>query len=129
MLKSPKISSNKNFGIIFFLFFLIISFWPLLNNEPLTIWSLVLSLIFLFLGLINSKLLTPLNIAWHKFGILLGSIVAPIVMFVIFFMVVTPIGFFMRLLGKDLLRKKFDKNIKTYWIKCNKALSSMKLQY
>ena len=129
MLKNSKISSNKSFGIIFFLFFLIISFWPLLHDENFRIWSFVLSIIFLFLGLINSKLLAPLNIVWYKFGILLGSIIAPIVMFAVFFIVVTPIGFFMRLIGKDLLRKKYDKNIKTYWIKCNKVLSSMKLQY
>lgn len=129
MSKNLKISSNKSFGLVFFLFFLVISFWPLIQNDPLRIWSLVLSIIFLFLGLINSKLLTPLNVVWHKFGLLLGSIIAPIVMLLIFFLVVTPTGFFMRLLGKDLLSKKYDKNIKTYWIKCNKVLSSMKLQY
>ena len=124
-----KISSNRSFGIIFSVVFILIAIWPLTQDGSIRIWAVPISLIFVVLGLLNSKLLTPLNIAWHKFGILLGSIVAPIVMFVIFFMVVTPIGFFMRLIGKDLLRKKFDKNIKTYWIKCNKTLSSMKLQY
>ena len=124
-----KISSNRNFGIVFFFIFLIISLWPLTYDGQIRIWSLIISLIFLVLGLINSKLLWPLNYIWFKFGLLLGAIVAPIVMGFVFFIVVTPISFFIRLLDKDLLKNRFEKNTKTYWIKKTKQNSSMKKQF
>ena len=104
-----KISSNRNFGLVFFIAFLIVSTWPLTYEEPVRIWSAIISLIFLILGLINSKLLTPLNKLWLKFGMILGDIIVPIVMGVVFFLVITPTGFIMRIMGKDLLRKKYDK--------------------
>jgi cytochrome c oxidase subunit IV len=100
-----KISTNRNFGLVFFIFFLIIGFWPLINMQEVRTWSLLLAIPFLILGLINSKLLTPLNLLWSRLGILLGSIIAPIVMAFVFFLVVTPTSFFMKLLGKDLLNK------------------------
>ena len=124
-----KISSNRNFGIVFFFIFLIICLWPLTYDGQIRIWSLIISLIFLLLGLINSKLLWPLNYIWFKFGLLLGAIVAPIVMGFVFFIVVTPISFFIRLLDKDLLKNRFEKNTKTYWIKKTKQNSSMKKQF
>ena len=124
-----KISSNRNFGLVFFIVFLIISLWPLIHGEPIRIWSIIVSFIFLILGLINSKFLSPLNRLWFKFGIILGAIVAPIVMGVVFFLVVTPIGVIMRIMGKDLLRKKYDKKKKTYWIKRGKSVSTMKQQF
>ena len=124
-----KISSNRNFGLVFFIIFLIVSLWPLTYGEQIRIWSAVISLIFLILGLMNSKLLTPLNRLWFKFGMILGAVVAPIVMGVVFFLVVTPIGFIMRIMGKDLLKKKYDKKMKTYWIKRDKPVSSMKQQF
>src|SRR6056300_475249 len=111
-----KISSNKSFGLVFFIFFLIISFYPLINGDDLRKWSLVIALIFLTLGLINSKILSPLNVLWFKLGIFLGKIMSPIIMGIIFFLVVTPTGLIMRLLRKDLLNLKFN-NHKTYWIK------------
>ena len=122
-----KISSNRNFGLVFFFVFLIISLWPLFNGSSIRIWSILIAAIFLILGLINSNLLKPLNILWFKFGIALGAIVAPIIMGIIFFAVVTPTGFIMKLLGKDLLNNKYNKNKKTYWISQNKIKSSMKL--
>ena len=124
-----KISSNRNFGLVFFIVFLIISLWPLIHGEPIRIWSIIVSLIFLILGLINSKFLSPLNRLWFKFGIILGAIVAPIVMGFIFFLVVTPIGLAMRIMGKDLLNKKYDKKKNTYWINRYKNMSSMKKQF
>ena len=124
-----KISSNRNFGIVFFFIFLIISLWPLTYDGQIRIWSLIISLIFLVLGLINSKLLWPLNYIWFKFGLLLGAIVAPIVMGFVFFIVVTPISFLIRLLDKDLLKNRFEKNTKTYWIKKTKQNTSMKKQF
>tara|TARA_Y100001970_G_scaffold74701_1_gene94671 strand:- start:7744 stop:8121 length:378 start_codon:yes stop_codon:yes gene_type:complete len=123
-----KISSNKSFGILFFIVFAIIAFWPIINNEPIRIWSIPISLIFLVLGLLNSKLLSPLNLIWVKFGELLGRIIAPIIMAIIYFFVVTPIGLFMRLMGKDLLNTKFSKN-NSYWIKRKKNIGSMKRQF
>ena len=106
MHKNIKLPTNRNFGIVFFLVFLIIALWPLFNGETIRYWSLIVSFIFFILGLINSKLLAPLNKIWFKFGILLGNIVAPIVMGIIFFFVITPIGITMRLFGKDLLNLK-----------------------
>ena len=104
-----KIGSNRNFGIVFFIVFLVVSLWPLTYGEPIRIWSAIISLVFLILGLMNSKLLTPLNKLWFKFGMILGAIIAPIVMGVVFFLVITPIGIIMRIMGKDLLKKRYDK--------------------
>jgi len=123
-----KIGSNRNFGIVFFTVFLIIALYPLINNEDVRIWSLVISLLFLILGLLKSKILTPLNKLWFKFGIYLGRIISPIIMGIIFFLVVTPIGFVMRLLGKDVLNLKYHNN-KSYWIEKNDLKSKMKNQF
>ena len=123
-----KIGSNKSFGIVFFLFFLIVSIFPLFKDGNIRIWSLIIALTFLILGLLNSKILTPLNKIWFKFGILLGKIVSPLVMGIIFFFVVTPIGFLMKLLGKDLLNLKFS-NKKSYWIEKTEPKSKMKNQF
>ena len=123
-----KISSNRSFGILFSIVFAIIAFWPTINGNPLRLWSIPISVIFLVLGLLNSKLLNPINIVWVKFGELLGRIIAPIVMAIIYFIIVTPIGLFMRLIGKDLLNIKFSKS-NTYWIKREKKVGSMKKQF
>ena len=122
-------SSNRNFGLVFFVVFLIFSFWPLTYDGSIRVWFAIISLIFLILGLMNSKLLTPLNKLWFKFGIILGAIIAPISMGVVFFLVITPIGLTMRIMGKDLLRKKYDKKKETYWIKCDKPVNTMKKQF
>ena len=126
--KDIKIGSNRNFGIVFFVVFLLIGFWPILSGNELRIWSILISLIFLILGILNSKVLTPLNKAWFRFGIFLGNFVSPIIMGIIFFLVVTPIGLLMKLLGKDLINLKKN-NEKTYWIQRNKIKSSMKNQF
>ena len=124
-----KMSSNRNFGLVFFVVFLIFSFWPLTYDGSIRIWLAIISLIFLILGLVNSKLLTPLNKLWFKFGIILGAVIAPIVMGVVFFLVITPIGLTMRIMGKDILRKRYDKKKETYWIKRDKLASTMKKQF
>ena len=123
-----KIGSNRSFGIVFFIVFLLIAAYPLINNGELRIWSLILSLVLLILGLLNSKILYPLNKIWFKFGLLLGRIVSPLVMVIIFFLVVTPIGLLMRILNKDLLNLKFNKS-KSYWIEKNEQKSKMKNQF
>lgn len=123
-----KRSSNRSFGVVFSIVFLLIAFWPLLNEGQIRIWSMVLSIIFIILGLINSRLLTPLNILWFKFGIFLGKIVSPLVMGIIFFFVVTPIAILMRLLQKDLLNLKYNDS-SSYWVKKDEIKSKMKNQF
>jgi len=126
--KEIKIGSNRNFGIVFFIVFLLIGLWPLLSKGEIRIWSLSIAIIFFILGLLNSKLLNPLNKAWFKFGIFLGNFIAPIVMGIIFFFVVTPTGILMRIFGKDLLNLNKNKE-KTYWIEKKQIKSSMKNQF
>ena len=123
-----KISSNRSFGIVFFIVFLLIALYPLTYSQDIRVWSVIISIIFLVLGLFNSKILTPLNKLWFKFGIFLGKIISPIIMGIIFFLVVTPIGLLMRLLRKDLLNLKYNNN-KSYWIEKNGPKSKMKNQF
>ena len=127
-MKEIKLPTNKNFGTVFFLVFLIISLFPLLKNENIRIWSIIIALIFLVLGLLNSKILTPLNKIWFRFGIILGNFVSPIVMGIVFFTIVTPTSLIMRVLGKNLLNLKKG-NKKTYWIERSKIKSKMKNQF
>ena len=127
-MRDIKIGSNKSFGIVFFIFFLLVSIYPLVNNENIRVWSLILSIIFLILGILNSKILAPMNKLWFKLGIFLGKIISPLVMGIIFFFVVTPIGLFMKLLKKDLLNLKFNGK-PSYWIKKIKPKSKMKNQF
>ena len=101
-----KIGSNRSFGLVFFIVFLIIAVWPLTFNGEIRIWSLLISIIFLILGLMNSKLLKPLNFLWFKFGLFLGRIISPIIMGIIYFFVATPIGLLMKLFQKNLLNLK-----------------------
>ena len=117
MNKKEKLPSNRNFGIVFFIVFLIIGLWPLLGKSEIRYWSIFISVTFLLLGLINSNLLNPLNKIWFNFGMLLGKIISPLVMGVIFFLVVTPIGLIMRVLGKDILNLKYKKMINLIGLK------------
>ena len=123
-----KVSSNRSFGIVFFVVFLIVALWPLKNNLDIRIWSLIISFIFLILGIFNSKLLSPLNKIWFKFGILLGKIISPIVMGIIFFTVVTPTAIILKIFKKDLLSLKKNKS-NSYWKKKKDYKTSMKNQF
>ena len=123
-----KKENNKSFGILFFIIFLLIALWPLLNSEFIRMWALGIASIFLVLGLINSKILTPVKKSWIKLGEILGKIIAPIVMGLIYFLIITPIGLLMRLVGKDVLNLKFNKN-DSYWIKRAKNINTMKRQF
>ena len=122
-------SSPKSFGIVFSIVFLIVALYPLINSEGLRIWALVASIIFFFLAFIAPKVLVFPNKLWFKFGLLIGSIVAPIVMAFVYFVTVLPTGLIMRLLGKDLLKQKLDKNAKSYWFKRSEPMGSMKNQF
>ena len=122
-------SSPKSFGIVFSIVFLIVALYPLINSEGLRIWALVVSIIFFLLAFLAPKILVLPNKLWFKFGLLIGSIVAPIVMAFVYFVTVLPTGLIMRLLGKDLLKQKLDKNAKSYWVKRSEPMGSMKNQF
>ena len=124
-----KKSSNKSFGLLFFIVFLGLGLWPITNNNNPNIYLIVISIIFLILGLLDSKLLSPLNSFWIKLGEFLGKIIAPIVMAIIYFIILTPISLIVRLFGKDLLGLKFTNQTKTYWIKRKKDSNSMNKQF
>lgn len=123
-----KKNNNKGFGVLFFIVFLLIALWPILNGGNLRIWSLLIGTIFLVLGLLDSKILNPFKRIWIKFGELLGKVIAPLVLSIIYFIVITPIGLLLRIFGKDLLGTKLlDK--KSYWIKREKDIGPMKNQF
>ena len=122
-------NSNKSFGLLFFIVFLIIGLWPLKNGDNLNIYFIAISITFLILGLINSKLLSPLNKIWIKLGEVLGIIISPIVMFLVYFIILTPVSLIVRLFGKDLLGVKFLKKNDSYWIKRKSNLGSMNNQF
>ena len=124
-----KKSSNRSFGILFFLVFLGFGLWPLTKEMNPNIYLIIISVIFLFLGLLNSKLLSPLNNLWIKFGEILGKVIAPIVMAVVYFLILTPISLLVRLFGKDLIEMKFNNNVKSYWIKRKKHIGTMDKQF
>ena len=126
---STEQSSEKSFGVVFSIVFLIVALYPLINSEGLRIWALVASMIFVFLAFIAPKVLVFPNKLWFKFGLLLGSIVAPIVMAFVYFVTVLPTGLIMRLLGKDILKQQLDKNAKSYWIERKEPMGSMKNQF
>ena len=123
-----KNKSNKSFGIIFFIVFLIIGLWPLINGEDVRIWSILVSLPFLILGILNSRILSPLSYAWIKLGIIMGKFISPIIMAIIFYLLISPFGIVMRIFGKDLLMKKYSKK-SSYWIKREKKMNPMKMQF
>ena len=127
-LKNIEISSNRNFGIVFFVFFMIISIFPLFEDGYIRVWAVVIAMTFLTLGLLNSSVLSPLNKIWFKFGILLGNFMSPIIMGLIFFTVVTPIAFLLKAFGKDVLKLKKN-NEKSYWIEKSLIKSKMKNQF
>ena len=124
-----KKSSNRSFGILFFLVFLGFGLWPLTKEMSPNIYLIIISVIFLILGLLNSKLLSPLNNLWIKFGEILGKVIAPIVMAVVYFLILTPISLLVRLFGKDLIEMKFNNNVKSYFIKRKKHLGTMDKQF
>ena len=123
-----KKNSTKSFGILFFIVFFVIGVWPVFNSENLRLWSIILSFLFLISGLVNANFLNPLNRAWIKFGEILGKIIAPVVMFLIFFVLITPLSFVIRIFGKDLLKTRLS-NKTSYWIKREKDAGTMKRQF
>ena len=122
-----KRKNNITFGILFFIFFLIVGLYPLISNEPIRIWSIIVSLVFLTVTIIKPNLFTFLNKLWIKFGILLGKIISPIVMGLVFFFVVTPIGIFVKIIKKDVMG--LNRGAFSYWITREDKIQSMKKQF
>ena len=121
--------SNRSFGLLFFIVFIVVGLWPLIKGETANIYLILISLFFLIFGLINSKILSPFNKAWIKLGEILGLIIAPIIMALVYFIILTPISLIVRMFGKDLLGLKFLKKQDTYWTKRKKKLGTMKKQF
>tara|TARA_B100000497_G_scaffold34196_1_gene40077 strand:- start:170 stop:550 length:381 start_codon:yes stop_codon:yes gene_type:complete len=122
-------SSNRSFGLLFFIIFIVVGLWPVIKGEVANIYLILISLFFLIFGLINSKILSPFNKAWIKLGEILGLIIAPIIMALVYFIILTPISLIVRMLGKDLLGLKFLKKQDTYWTKRKKKIGTMKKQF
>ena len=122
-------SSNRSFGLLFFIVFMVVGLWPTIKGETANIYLILISLFFLIFGLINSKILSPFNKAWIKLGEILGLIIAPIIMALVYFIILTPISLIVRMLGKDLLGLKFLKKQDSYWTKRKKKLGTMKKQF
>jgi hypothetical protein len=122
-------NTEKSFGIVFSIVFSIVALYPLINGDSFRVWALIISVIFLLLAYVAPNILGIPNKLWFKFGILLGSIIAPIVMALVYFLTVLPTGLIMRLLGKDLLKQKLDKNAKSYWLERSEPMGSMKNQF
>ena len=126
MKKQPSV---RSFGILFFIVFIVIGLWPIISGGDIRFWSIIISLIFLILGVINSKILVPLNKYWIKLGEILGKIIAPLVMMVIYFVIVTPIALLLKIFKKDILNLKLDSKINSYWIQKKQDLGPMKNQF
>ena len=124
-----KKSSNRSFGILFFLVFLGFGLWPLTKELSPNIYLIIISVVFLVLGLLNSKLLSPLNEIWIKFGEILGRVIAPLIMALVYFLILTPISLLVRAFGKDLLGLKYSKQQNSYWIKRKKEIGTMDKQF
>ena len=127
-----KAGSEREFGFVFTAVFITIALWPLLDGKPVKLWALIIAALFFVCTCIAASLLRPLNILWHNFGLLLGRIVVPVMMSILFFFGVTPIGIIMRLFGKDPLRLRFDPDATSYWIprdENNNPMGSMQRQF
>mgnify|MGYP001226334806 CR=1 FL=1 len=128
-MQNSKSSSIKSFGIVFFFVFIIIGLYPLLNDHGVRVWSIIVSFIFLFLGIVNSPILKPLNLIWFKFGLFLGKFIAPIVMGIVYFIVVFPTFLLLKLIKKNYLNIRYEKNKTSYWINIRDKSTTMRDQF
>ena len=124
-----NISSNRSFGLVFSIFFFIIFSYNFFLNNDFNIYILLLSIIFLILGVLNSKILYPMNRVWIYFGYLLGKFITPVVLFTLYFSIVLPTNLVLKIIGKDIMRLKYNKNTKSYWELRNKKPNSMDNQF
>lgn len=127
-----QVGSEKSFGIVFAVVFAIIALWPLVDAHPVRWWALIVAFVFLVAAFIAQPLLKPLNLLWFKFGLLLYKVVNPVVMGLLYYLTVVPMGLAMRACGKDPLNRSFDADAKSYWIERDPpgpAPESMKNQF
>ncbi|MDB3889076.1 SxtJ family membrane protein [Candidatus Pelagibacter sp.] len=124
-----KAGSIRGFGIVFFFVFTIIALYPLLNNHEIRFWSLIIGFIFLFLGMVKSPLLKPLNLIWFKFGLFLGKMIAPIIMGIVYFIVVFPTFLILKLFKRNYLNIKYERNKNSYWINVENKQTTMRDQF
>jgi len=122
-------TSEKSFGKVFSVVFLVVALFPLFNSKDFHVWALFISTIFLLLAYLAPKTLVIPNLLWFKFGVLIGSIVSRIILTIIYFITVLPIGLIMRLFGKDILKRRLDKKAYSYWIERTNSMESMKNQF
>ena len=115
--QAVKGSSNRAFGVVFTAVFLIVALWPLLSGQSPRIWALAVSGLVLLITVAVPGLLTVPNRLWMKFGLLLHRIISPVVLAILFYVVVTPMGLIMRAFGKDPLRLKREVSDPSYWIR------------
>lgn len=126
---APQAGSPRGFGLLFVVVFALIGLWPLLGDGPVRLWSLVVAAVILVIALAAPFLLQPFNRVWHKFGLILGMIMTPVIMTVIFVLVFTPTGLLLRLFGKDPMTRRFEPKTKSYWIKRTTPAGSMRDQF
>ena len=124
-----NISSNRSFGLVFSIFFFIIFSYNFFLNNDFNIYILLLSIIFLILGVLNSKILYPMNRVWIYFGYILGKFITPVVLFILYFSIVLPTNLVLKIIGKDIMRLKYNKNTKSYWELRDKKPNSMDNQF
>ena len=122
-------SSNKSFGLLFSVIFLIIAIYPLINKGTINYLFIFIAVIIFLISILLPAILTIPNKLWFKFSLILGSLISQIILTLIYLVIVTPTGFFVRLTGKDILNKKINKQLKSYWIKKSESFSSMKNQF
>ena len=124
-----KQGTERNFGVVFGAVFGLIGLYPLLAQEGVRLWALAIAAVFFVLAFFAPRALSIPNKLWFKFGMLLGAIIAPIVMVLIYAIAVVPVGLALRLFGKDLLRVKLDKKANTYWIERSQPVGPMRDQF
>jgi hypothetical protein len=125
----PEIGSEKSFGVVFAIVFALIGLYPLLNGEGIRLWSIVIASVFLGLAYVAPRVLSVPNRLWFRLGILLGGIVAPVIMGIVYILTIIPTGLILRILGKDPLRRSFDADTESYWIERDQPVGSMKDQF
>ena len=119
----------KVFALIWAGIFMVVGLLPLLKDDEIRIWAVVISLLFGAISIIKPELLTRFYHLWIKVGEFIGGIVSKVMMFILYFGLFTPVSFALKLLGKDLLDKKIDKSQKSYWIERETQPQSMKHQF
>ncbi len=114
--EAPKGGSDRAFGVVFAVVFLLLALYPLLDGGTVRLWALGLAAAFLALALVRPALLAPLNALWTRLGLVLHKIVNPLVLGLMFFAVLTPTALLLRLFGKDLVGRSFDRQRASYWV-------------